>query len=158
MPPALRDTSAKRRCPNLELRDYTMERRPKLFSDALSLYGGEAGIRTLDDLRHNGFRDRRFRPLSHLSAWSGNVPLQYLRAAPGLRANIGGGALGENRTPDALLRTEALYPLSYKGTFNGMADGQWLMGEPGSKSQVQGSKSQVQGSKLETIDCGNLEL
>ncbi len=25
------------------------------------------------------------------------------------------GALGGNRTPDALLRTEALYPLSYKG-------------------------------------------
>lgn len=25
------------------------------------------------------------------------------------------GALGGNRTPDALLRTEALYPLSYEG-------------------------------------------
>ena len=25
------------------------------------------------------------------------------------------GTPGENRTPDALLRTEALYPLSYRG-------------------------------------------
>jgi hypothetical protein len=28
---------------------------------------GEVGIRTLDTRRYNGFRDRRFRPLSHLS-------------------------------------------------------------------------------------------
>ena len=30
--------------------------------------GGEAGIRTLGALRLNGFQDRRFRPLSHLSS------------------------------------------------------------------------------------------
>ncbi len=30
-------------------------------------------------------------------------------------AHCRNGALGENRTPDALLRTEALYPLSYEG-------------------------------------------
>ena len=30
-------------------------------------YGGEAGIRTLGGLPLNGFQDRRFRPLSHLS-------------------------------------------------------------------------------------------
>ena len=29
--------------------------------------GGEAGIRTLGGLPLNGFQDRRFRPLSHLS-------------------------------------------------------------------------------------------
>ena len=29
--------------------------------------GGEAGIRTLGPARANGFQDRRFRPLSHLS-------------------------------------------------------------------------------------------
>ena len=31
------------------------------------VYGGEAGIRTLGTARFNGFQDRRFRPLSHLS-------------------------------------------------------------------------------------------
>ncbi len=31
------------------------------------LTGGEAGIRTLGGLPLNGFQDRRFRPLSHLS-------------------------------------------------------------------------------------------
>ncbi len=30
-------------------------------------FGGEAGIRTLGRLPFNGFQDRRFRPLSHLS-------------------------------------------------------------------------------------------
>ena len=29
--------------------------------------GGEIGIRTLGTLRHTGFQDQRFRPLSHLS-------------------------------------------------------------------------------------------
>ncbi len=29
--------------------------------------GGEGGIRTPGTLRYNGFQDRRFRPLSHLS-------------------------------------------------------------------------------------------
>ena len=46
--------------------------------------GGEAGIRTLGGFPLNGFQDRRFRPLSHLSATDGennNVkspPLQPL--------------------------------------------------------------------------------
>ena len=31
-------------------------------------YGGEGGIRTHGDLRHNGFRDRPDQPLQHLSA------------------------------------------------------------------------------------------
>ena len=31
------------------------------------LYGGEGGIRTHGASRLNGFQDRRFRPLSHLS-------------------------------------------------------------------------------------------
>ena len=31
------------------------------------MIGGEAGIRTLGGLPLNGFQDRRFRPLSHLS-------------------------------------------------------------------------------------------
>ena len=35
--------------------------------------------------------------------------------AIGVWNNSYNGALGENRTPDALLRTEPLYPLSYKG-------------------------------------------
>ena len=30
--------------------------------------GGEGGIRTHGTLQYSGFRDRRFRPLSHLSA------------------------------------------------------------------------------------------
>ena len=30
--------------------------------------GGEGGIRTPGPLRVNGFQDRRFKPLSHLSA------------------------------------------------------------------------------------------
>ena len=32
-----------------------------------------------------------------------------------LRSYYGNGAPGGTRTPDALLRTEALYPLSYRG-------------------------------------------
>ena len=32
-----------------------------------------------------------------------------------LRSCVGNGAPGGTRTPDALLRTEALYPLSYRG-------------------------------------------
>ena len=31
--------------------------------------GGEIGIRTLGTLRHTGFQDQRFRPLSHLSTY-----------------------------------------------------------------------------------------
>ncbi len=34
---------------------------------SFSLTGGEGGIRTPGTLRYNGFQDRRFRPLSHLS-------------------------------------------------------------------------------------------
>ena len=30
-------------------------------------FGGEGGIRTPGTLRHSGFQDRRFKPLSHLS-------------------------------------------------------------------------------------------
>ena len=37
------------------------------LGDLCLLYGGEAGIRTLGTARFNGFQDRRFRPLSHLS-------------------------------------------------------------------------------------------
>lgn len=44
--------------------------------------GGEAGIRTLGGFPLNGFQDRRFRPLSHLSATDGknnNVKLRLLQ-------------------------------------------------------------------------------
>ena len=36
-------------------------------------YGGERGIRTPGTLRHNGFQDRRFKPLTHLSANGNNL-------------------------------------------------------------------------------------
>ena len=39
--------------------------------------GGEAGIRTLGGSRLNGFQDRRFRPLSHLSR-NGSIDVQEL--------------------------------------------------------------------------------
>jgi hypothetical protein len=35
------------------------------------VYGGEGGIRTPGGLLHNGFQDRRFKPLSHLSGGAG---------------------------------------------------------------------------------------
>lgn len=41
--------------------------------------GGEAGIRTLGGLPLNGFQDRRFRPLSHLSATASGY---YIRNSP----------------------------------------------------------------------------
>ena len=49
-----------------------------------------------------------------------NSPVQFSRdpitfATPFVNSKP--GAPGENRTPDALLRTEALYPLSYGGSF-----------------------------------------
>ncbi len=37
-------------------------------------FGGEAGIRTLGRSPFNGFQDRRFRPLSHLSLASEDNP------------------------------------------------------------------------------------
>ncbi len=63
--------------------------------------GGEAGIRTLGALRHNGFRDRPIQPLSHLSdKWqdlyygspkqrSKRIPgcARFLKQLPGQRAN-----------------------------------------------------------------------
>ena len=44
-------------------------------------------------------------------------------------SNLQSGALGGNRTPDALLRTEALCPLSYKGNLREwlMVNGSWRM-------------------------------
>jgi hypothetical protein len=39
-------------------------------------YGGEAGIRTLGGLPLNGFQDRRFQPLSHLSF---HIAIVYLK-------------------------------------------------------------------------------
>ena len=38
--------------------------------------GGESGIRTHDTRRYTGFRDRRFRPLSHLSAGTQHIPAE----------------------------------------------------------------------------------
>ncbi len=57
---------------------------------------GESRIRTRGAVTPTAFRVPHHRPLGHLSAI-----LNY--------------ALGRNRTADALLRTEALYPLSYEG-------------------------------------------
>ncbi|CAK0773124.1 hypothetical protein CCP3SC15_460018 [Gammaproteobacteria bacterium] len=48
----------------LQVFNYLMYMRNK------RLYGGEGGIRTPGDSRLNGFQDRRFRPLSHLSEWT----------------------------------------------------------------------------------------
>ncbi len=42
--------------------------------------GGEAGIRTLGRSPFNGFQDRRFRPLSHLSDWRKYYPIEALIA------------------------------------------------------------------------------
>lgn len=39
--------------------------------------GGETGIRTLGALRHDGFQDRCFRPLSHLSKFIFFIKEQY---------------------------------------------------------------------------------
>ena len=38
-----------------------------LYISNLDVYCGETGIRTPGTLRYNGFQDRRYRPLSHLS-------------------------------------------------------------------------------------------
>ncbi len=52
-----------------------------------ALFGGEAGIRTLGGLQTlNGFQDRRFQPLSHLSKGAKDTrlfPLQQGFAASG---------------------------------------------------------------------------
>ncbi len=39
----------------------------KIFEHYIKTYGGERGIRTPGPVTVNGFQDRRFRPLSHLS-------------------------------------------------------------------------------------------
>tara|TARA_B100000989_G_C19516392_1_gene461887 strand:- start:1594 stop:1956 length:363 start_codon:yes stop_codon:yes gene_type:complete len=49
------------------------------------LSGGEAGIRTLGGLPLNGFQDRRFRPLSHLSSARRE---EYLKIASTKRAQV----------------------------------------------------------------------
>ncbi len=55
-------------------RNYLLVRKSKAkgnkeggMSSVFYNFGGEAGIRTLGRLPFNGFQDRRFRPLSHLS-------------------------------------------------------------------------------------------
>ncbi len=44
--------------------------------------GGETGIRTLGALRHDGFQDRCFRPLSHLSTQNFNIIKEHFNMAP----------------------------------------------------------------------------
>jgi hypothetical protein len=48
-------------------------------------HGGERGIRTPGPLPVNGFQDRRFRPLSHLSREIDNVPLSATVQSDGAR-------------------------------------------------------------------------
>ena len=64
---------------------------------------GESGIRTHGDLSATRLFESRTIDHSDISPWRG------------LLFNPRLDTLGGNRTPDALLRTEALYPLSYKG-------------------------------------------
>jgi hypothetical protein len=56
-------------------------------SGAIFVFGGEGGIRTHGGLPLNGFQDRRFRPLSHLSVVFGlhRVKLTPVGAALGYR-------------------------------------------------------------------------
>jgi hypothetical protein len=62
----------------LSLRDFRLLptftlRIKKMRQKAHVFYGGERGIRTPGTFRHNGFQDRRFQPLTHLSANGNNL-------------------------------------------------------------------------------------
>jgi hypothetical protein len=88
---------------------------------------GEGGIRTHGDLHLTAFREPHHRPLGHLSVLRETLPTctqvkqetpPVIVLAPTVRTRADlflstRYGVGGNRTPDALLRTEALYPLSY---------------------------------------------
>ena len=60
------------------------------------------------------FETSALNQLGHLSTQLNTImKIQHENALRGVRSRV--GALGGNRTPYALLRTEALYPMSYKG-------------------------------------------
>jgi hypothetical protein len=63
-------------CPGAQLNSCVIASALQRCRTEIRLYGGEAGIRTLGGLPLNGFQDRRFRPLSHLS----NAALEYRKA------------------------------------------------------------------------------
>ena len=46
---------------------FAKRKKPTDFSVGFSILGGERGIRTPGTSQFNGFQDRRYRPLSHLS-------------------------------------------------------------------------------------------
>ena len=50
-----------------------MKKAETRFGNVSALAGGERGIRTPGTFRYNGFQDRRFKPLSHLSVHKSNV-------------------------------------------------------------------------------------
>ncbi len=58
--------------------------------------GGEGGIRTPGTLRYNGFQDRRFRPLSHLSGIRCRYCLQVLISAAQISSKLGNPYLARN--------------------------------------------------------------
>lgn len=66
--------------------------------------GGEIGIRTLGDLRHDGFQDRSVQPLWHLSKMLFNFFIQFLLET--LQKN---GSPDWIRTSDQTINSRLLY-------------------------------------------------
>lgn len=62
-------------------------------------------------------------------------PEQYVTHVSGV-AKYELGGLGGTRTPDALLRTEALYPLSYEAAFHPIMDQTMIGASSGSRRQT----------------------
>jgi hypothetical protein len=90
-------------------------------------FGGERGIRTLDELStHTPLAGERLRPLGHLSVQHSVRqklqnsklvgvlrtlnPIQGIVLNRDTKGEQNNGALGGSRTPDLLVRSQALYP------------------------------------------------